>query len=246
MRVTALQLAARFDRKGEALARARELVLEAPTDLVVFPEASITGYVSPAGDFDVSHLAEPIDGPSMCAAADLARAASAFVAVPLIERAEGAVYNAFVVFDREGARVAHYRKRHPWYPEEWATAGRDPHPRFSIDGVAVTIAICFDVHFLENDAASELRASDVLLFPSAWVEDADTRATLLPHVARTFGTAVVNANWARGDVAAPGQGRSMIVDAQGHSLALAGTAESRIDAVLERGSALHPGAPGRV
>lgn len=232
MRITALQLAARFDRREEALSRARELVLEAPTDLVLLPEAALTGYVSPRGNFDLSAVAESIGGPTMRAVADLAREASAYVAAPLIERDGSAFYNAFVVFDRQGACVAHYRKRHPWYPEAWATAGTDDYPRFSIEGLRVTLAVCFDVHFLEHEAGALLEESDLLLFPSAWVEEVDSRAAMLPRIARAYRLVIVNANWACGDVTLPGQGASTIVDAHGRALALAASAESRIDAVL--------------
>lgn len=237
MRVAVLQLAARFDRAADAHRAATALATAAPADLVVLPEASLTGYLGlgrrGGPDFDLSRFAEPIDGPTFERIAALAREADAFVAAPLIERTEsGGVANAFVVVDRRGARVAHYRKRHPWYPETWATAGVLPPPRFDVGGVRVTLAICFDVHFLdeEPDACAALASADLFVFPSAWVEDVDSRGAMLSALARRHRVAIANANWASGDVRIAGQGASRIVAADGTALVVAGDDECRIDA----------------
>jgi len=129
--------------------------------------------------------------------------------------------------------VAHYRKRHPWYPEEWATAGENAHPVFELDGVSIAIAICFDLHFLEAEAAASLEAADLLLFPSAWVhEEPEFRPAALRDLARRHRIAVANANWAAGDVVVAGQGSSLIIDRTGETLAVAGEREDRIDALL--------------
>lgn len=238
MRLAVLQLAARFDRLAESLGAARALATAGPADLIVLPEASLTGYVGfrdGAPDFDLTRFAEPLEGPSFAAIAALARAADAFVAAPLIEDlGDGRVANAFVVVDRTGARVAHYRKRHPWMPETWATAGDAPPPLFEVDGVRVTLAICFDVHFLDDepDACARLAEADLFLFPSAWVEEDDSREPMLAALARRHQLAIANANWARGDVGIPGQGASRIVSRQGVTLAVAGASESRIDAEI--------------
>lgn len=229
VRVAVLQLAARYGERERALQKVRALVAASPADLVVLPEASLTGYVSPRGDFDLSAFAEPIDGPTTAALSSLAKEHRVNLAGPLIERDGDRLFNTFVVFDRSGHRLAHYRKRHPWMPEEWATAGESPHPTFVIEGLTVTIAICFDIHFLLAEAAAVLEASDLLLFPSAWVEERDSRATMLAGIARTHGVAVANANWARGDVVIAGQGCSRVLDARGITLAVAGEGEERID-----------------
>jgi predicted amidohydrolase len=144
------------------------------------------------------------------------------------------MYNAFLVFAPDGALVAHYRKRHPWYPETWATPGYAAPPVFEVRGARVTLAVCFDAQFLAEDAARELSEADVLLFPSAWVERHDSRDALLGGLARRFDIAVVNANWGVGEPRVPGQGRSRILGRDGTVLALA-RGSGRIDARLELG-----------
>ncbi|RYE87031.1 MAG: carbon-nitrogen hydrolase family protein, partial [Myxococcales bacterium] len=169
MRVAALQIAHRFGDPAAALAAVdRQLGDAGPLDLALLPEACLTGYVSPGGDFDLTPQAEPLDGPTSERLAALARRRGVALAAPLIERApDGRCHNAYVVLDAAGERVAHYRKRHPWYPEAWAAAGDEFYPRFSLAGRSLTLAVCFDVHFVSDEAAALLDEVDVLLFPSA-------------------------------------------------------------------------------
>lgn len=230
MKIALLQLAARFGAPDDVLARAREMILAAPTDLVVFSEAALTGYVSPRGSFDLSRFAEPASGQTSQRLARLAREANAYVAAPLIEKADDdALFNAFQVFDRQGQVIATYRKRHPWYPETWATPGDEPYGAFEVDGQRAMLAVCFDLHFLETEASRELDRASLLVFPSAWVEEVDSRQTVLSKLAHDHQVAIANANWAPGDVRMPGQGGSMILDASGGTIAVADQLEARVD-----------------
>ncbi len=244
--MTAIEIPARFGRAVEGLAFVDAMLARGPSDLVLLPEASLTGYVSPTGDFDLRPFAEPRDGPTARALAALAKKHRTRLVGPLVERDGADFYNAMIGFDAEGAELLHYRKRHPWYPETWATPGAAPHPVVTIEGLRVTLAICFDIHF-----ANELPAADVLLFPSAWVEDRGAersgprdrgargaqpleretrpRDDSRPALLSALGVHVVNANWGDGEPRVPGQGTSCILHASGEVLARGGP---RIDAVL--------------
>ncbi|MBV8760584.1 MAG: carbon-nitrogen hydrolase family protein [Deltaproteobacteria bacterium] len=220
MRLTVLELPAQWGRAPAVLDEIdRTLAAGAPTDLVLLPEAALHGYVSPDGDFDLTRFAEPIDGPIAARAASLARAHRTHLVAPLVLREGAAVSNAIACFDPTGAPCFVYRKRHPWFPETWATPGPAPHPLVEIAGITVTAAICFDLHFLADDAARELAAADLLLFPSAWVEEVDSRPQLLGDLARRFDIHIANANWAAGDVVVPGQGGSCVIDQRGEVIA---------------------------
>jgi predicted amidohydrolase len=222
LRVTVLELPATWGDPRAALASvAYELERGAATDLVLLPEASLTGYVSGEGEFDLAAFAEPIDGPTARAVAALARRHRVHLVAPLILAEGGCHYNAMVGFDRDGEAIFTYRKRHPWFPETWATAGPLAAPLLEIEGTRVTIAVCFDVHFLEEDAAEALDAADLLLFPSAWVEEDDSRPSMLPALARRHRIVIANANWGAGLVWIAGQGGSSILDAAGEVLAFA-------------------------
>jgi predicted amidohydrolase len=233
LRVTALELPARWGRPERALREVDEaLAAGPPTDLVLLPEAALTGYVSPSGDFDLRRFAEPLDGPMAAGIAELARRHRVHLGGPLIERDGLRHHNTLLLFDPDGQLVLHYRKRHPWYPETWADPGDVLPPPRVVRGRKVTAAICFDVHFLVEEAAALLGAADVLLFPSAWVEETDSRPELLSGLARRFGIAIVNANWGWGRPRIAGQGGSRIVGPDGSVLAVAEA--GRADAELEQ------------
>jgi len=232
MRLTILELPARWNAADRVLAEVdAALAANAATDLVLLPEAAIHGYVSPTSDADLTPFAEPLDGPTAQACAALAVTHGVHLVAPLVLREGAALFNAMVCFDPRGDVVFVYRKRHPWLPETWATAGTERAPLFEIAGVTVTIAICYDVHFLPTDAAAELAAADVLLFPSAWVEEPDYRVSRLTRLAQRYDLTIANANWAPGDVRLPGQGGSCVV---GPGRVLAQVVAGRIDHVCTR------------
>jgi predicted amidohydrolase len=150
-----------------------------------------------------------------------------------------------VAFDADGGPLFVYRKRHPWIPEEWATPGRDAPPVVQICDTSVTICICYDVHFVSRESRAALDATDLLLFPTAWVDDGprDLRDALLRDLARRHRIAIANANWSRGIVGISGQGRSRILDASGRELVRADDAGReqlgrmvRLDATLAQHS----------
>jgi predicted amidohydrolase len=235
LRVSILELPARWGDPIGALDEVDRLLALGPTDLAVLPELALTGYVSPEAEFDVSGFAEPIDGPTVRAASALAARHSVHLVVPLVLAEHGVRYNAAVLVTPDRGATAVYRKRHPWFPETWATPGADPPPLVRIGGLTVTFAICFDAHFLEDDTAHELANADLLVFTSAWVDDEDSRLPLLTSLARSFGIAIANANWGPGVVRLPGQGGSCVIDPRGEVLAaVADGAGARIDANLER------------
>jgi len=231
--VTVLELPATYGEPGAVLDSVEVLLGRGPrTDLVLLPEASLTGYVSPRGDFDLRRFAEPPGGPTSQKLSALSARREVAVAAPLVLQEGGACFNAMVVHDASGRPVATYRKRHPWFPERWATPGPEGPPLFRVGELMVTIAICFDGHFLEHeeDSREALSGADLLLFPSAWVDEEDTRTPLLSGLAREFGIAVAAANWAPGVVRVPGQGGAYVLGPDGEVLAraVAGRADAEV------------------
>jgi predicted amidohydrolase len=222
MHLTILELPARWGDPVSVLGEVdAALRVDAATDLVLLPEAALHGYVSPDGDCDLAPFAETIDGPTATACGALAARHGVHVVAPLVLREGTALFNAMACFDPRGGLSFVYRKRHPWFPETWATPGAQAPPLVELCGVGVTIAICFDLHFLADEAARELAAADLLLFPSAWVEEPDLRLPRLAALASEFDLIIANANWAAGDVQLPGQAGSCIVGRNGDVLARA-------------------------
>jgi len=233
MRIAILELPATWGDPGAALDEVdRRLASGPPAELVLLPEASLHGYVSPDGDFDVTPFAEALDGPTATRCRALARRHATHLVAPLVLREGATISNAMIAYAPDSDDPAFvYRKRHPWFPETWATPGRAPLPVVAIAGVPTAIAICYDLHFLVAESAAELTAARLLLFPSAWVEEPDHRAARLQRLAQRFELVIANANWAPGIVRVPGQGGSCIVAPDGAIVARAPHA-GRIDHVI--------------
>ncbi|MFP5440532.1 MAG: carbon-nitrogen hydrolase family protein [Gammaproteobacteria bacterium] len=219
LRVGIAQLAARSGDPRGQLARLESMLWAHRVDLVLLPELALTGYVSETMDFDRTAHGETLSGPTATACAGLARRHRVALAAPLVERDGQQHYNSLLLFNAAGERIGHWRKRHPWYPERWASAGNLDNTVVTLHGVRLCAAICFDIHFLASDAAAALADTDLLLFPSAWVEHPDSRPQMLAALAREHRTAIANANWGLGTPAIYGQGRSLLIDAGGHPLA---------------------------
>jgi predicted amidohydrolase len=213
VRLTVLELPARWNSVAAQVGLVKRLVEPGTTDLVLLPETTFTGYVSPEMDFDLGPGAEPL-ARGVERLHELATACGCDVAGPVIERDAEQCFNSLLGVGVDGSTWLHYRKRHPWYPETWATPGDLPFPLVQRHGLSISAAICFDLHFVAEEAHDLLRACDLLLFPSAWVSDGlDTREEQLLELAATFDLTVANANWGPGVPRLPGQGRSMVVRA---------------------------------
>ncbi len=252
LRVVAVELSARYGRPRaqlSALDRALTSLAKRRPTLVVLPELALTGYVSARGDFDVSRFAEPVDGPLLARVAGLAVSYEVSILASWVELDGARRFNGAALLDERGAVVLRYRKRHPWFPETWATPGELDTPTVTLHGRRLAVAVCFDVHFLSAEAGDTLDSVDALLFASAWVDDAgeDARAAILPALAARHGCAVVNANWGHGVPRVPGQGGSMIVSGEGRVLARApdGAGVHRVEGAIVRRSPLR-GDAGRV
>ena len=229
--VAVLELPARWDARDEALDAIDQQLARKHADLLVVPELAFTGYLSPGGEFDLTRFAEPLEGKTIADAKRIAMRRHANLVVPLVLREGDTISNAAVLVEPSGELTV-YRKRHPWIPEHWATPGHSPPPLVRIAGITLTFGICYDLHFLPEDATNELEQADLLVFTSAWVDDEATRLPQLSALATRFRVAIANANWGPGVVAIPGQGDSVLFDPHGAILARVRTNEHRADAFV--------------
>jgi 5-aminopentanamidase len=212
LRAAALETPHVFGRPDEVLAAIDHALSLLPSgiDLVLLSECALTGYVSPRGSYDLKRFAEPLDGPTTKCLSALAKKHNVALAGPLIEREGQAIYNTLVLFDSEETLLGLWRKRHPWYPEHWATPGNLNTSVIRWRGCAITACICFDIHFIGQEAPDSLTEADLMLYPSAWVDsdDSDARTPILGALATQFDVTILNANWGVGVPDVRGQGRS--------------------------------------
>ncbi|MFD5815422.1 carbon-nitrogen hydrolase family protein [Streptomyces sp. NPDC127038] len=144
--------------------------------LVVTSEMFLTGYA--IGD-DIGRLAEPADGDSADAVAEIATRHGVAVAYgyPERETPEGEaagdggakVFNSVQLISADGTRLANYRKTHLFgcFEHDHFTPGERTVVQAELDGLRVGLMICYDVEFPENVRAHALAGTDLLLVPTA-------------------------------------------------------------------------------
>ncbi|MFD5632223.1 carbon-nitrogen hydrolase family protein [Streptomyces sp. NPDC127072] len=134
--------------------------------LIVAPEMFLTGYA--IGD-EIGRLAEPADGDSADAVAEIACRHGVAVAYGYPERSGDAVFNSAQLISADGTRLANYRKTHLFgcFEQDHFTPGEQTVVQAELGGLRVGIMICYDVEFPENVRAHALAGTDLLLVPTA-------------------------------------------------------------------------------
>ncbi|MFD4598602.1 carbon-nitrogen hydrolase family protein [Streptomyces sp. NPDC058464] len=134
--------------------------------LLVAPEMFLTGYA--IGD-DIARLAEPADGDSADAIAELAHRHGLAIAYGYPERDGDTVHNSAQLISADGTRLANYRKSHLFggFERDHFTPGDQPVVQAELNGLTVGIMICYDVEFPELVRAHALAGTDLLLVPTA-------------------------------------------------------------------------------
>ena len=243
--VAAVQCHSRFGEPESNRRKLLALVRRAAAggaDIVVIPEAAVTGYLSAdltrtwqAADraiseglagVDPENVAETVPGASTRMFAALADELDIYLTATLVEadRKTGLYYNASVLLGPDGRMLIHYRKRNPWPWAEcgWATDGDRGNPVVDTPFGRLGLLICYDIHE-QAKIMSRLKV-DTLLYSIAWVddEDSDWFTKRLPDIAKANGFNIVAANWTVPKTPAPkwhGCGQSRIIDATGKVLA---------------------------
>ena len=153
------------------LARLAEVAQDAArlgAGLLICPEMYLTGYA--IGPQRVRALAEPVDGPSARRAAAIARDAGIALLYGYPELGpDGRVYNAALLVDRHGLRLANHRKTHLFSDLDRSafSPGDGPPTVAEVDGLKVGILICYDVEFPENVRALALAGCELVAVPTA-------------------------------------------------------------------------------
>ncbi|MFF9088674.1 carbon-nitrogen hydrolase family protein [Streptomyces sp. NPDC014991] len=134
--------------------------------LLAAPEMFLTGYA--IGD-DIARLAEPADGDSADAVAEIASRHGLAVAYGYPERDGETVYNSAQLISADGTRLANYRKTHLFgcFERDHFTPGEQHIVQAELNGLTVGLLICYDVEFPENVRAHALAGTDLLLVPTA-------------------------------------------------------------------------------
>ena len=246
LRAAAVQLTATPD-KARNLQTADRLVRRAAADgarLVVLPEKwSVLGRGA-----DLRAGAEPLDGPAIAWARDVARELRIeLVAGSVSERVEGEekLRNTSVHLGPDGEVKAVYRKMHMFDVEidgtvyresDHETPGDEVVLSATADGVELGLTVCYDVRFPELYRILAVRGARILTVPAAFTVPTtrDHWEVLVRARAIEDQCFVIAANQVGEHVEGlRSGGRSMIVDPWGLVLAQAADSETVITADLD-------------
>jgi predicted amidohydrolase len=258
---------AQLDIEGGAVEtnreRAEEAVAEAAdrgADLVALPEIFNVGYFS----FDAyQRAAEPLDGPTLSRIADAARehdigVLAGSIVEDLAETesvetpADEGLANTSVLFDRDGERLAVYRKHHLFGYESAEAQMLVPGETLGIgefEDATIGMTTCYDLRFPELYRSIAEAGANLVLVPSAWPYPRVEHWKLLPRaraVENQFFVATINGSGDFEDASL--LGRSTVYDPWGTTLASTGDDPalvvtdvdlSRVESVREEFPAWH-------
>jgi len=136
--------------------------------LVVFPEASLTGYVFHDKE-SARSAAIRADGPELASVAEACRMAGAWTVVGAIERDSDLLRNSLFLVGPDGP-VGRYRKLHTLClgVDRFTTPGTEPPPVFETPVGRLGLNICYDGTFPETARALKLAGAQLILLPTNW------------------------------------------------------------------------------
>ena len=143
------------------------------TDLIAFPEMFMA---LPQKGIPLTAVAEPIDGPFMSALSALAVEYGIAIVCGIWQTVQGhakRAANVVVALGPDGTLLAHYNKIHLFdslsiRESDLMLRGNMPPPVFTLKGMQLGLAICYDLRFPELFRNLALRGADAVIVPSAW------------------------------------------------------------------------------
>ena len=132
--------------------------------LVIFPEASLTGYCYTSLD-EAIPIAETIPGPSTEEIISLCKKLNTYVIVGLIEKDGDKYYNASAFLGPDGL-VGKYRKLHlPFLGmDRFLNHGDLPPKIYDTEIGRIGLSVCFDVTFPEHTRILALKGADIVVY----------------------------------------------------------------------------------
>jgi predicted amidohydrolase len=142
-------------------------------NLIVFPEMFMA---LPSQQTPLAQIAEPLDGNFVSGLGHLAKEYNLHVISGVWEQLTdetGKAGNCAIVLDNHGSLLAAYRKIHLFNAlnvreSDLMEGGNTPPPIFSINGLKLSIAICYDLRFPELFRNAAQQHVDGVVVPSAW------------------------------------------------------------------------------
>ena len=216
-----------------AIVSAAHRAADAGAELVLFPEAALTGLINNDDPMHDLPLGQPIPGPFTAELAALAHERGIHLAIGLLERDGGRLYDSAVLMSPAGEVALHYRRIQPqWHGKRadslvYCQGTELPKVQTALGSMA--LLLCGDL--FDDGLVQRVRAlrPDWLLFPFArcfggggWDQrrwDEEERATYIARV-RMVGATTLMVNYlADKELEGGAFGGAMVVSGDGELLA---------------------------
>lgn len=190
--------------------------------LLVVPEASMTGYNIPYGV--MQEVAQTEDGELATHVASICTQHNIAIAYGFAERSGKHFYNCVQVIDANGTLCGKYRKTHLWgnLDRTLFSPGDDLAPAFTINDWNIGLLICYDVEFPECARRLALEGAELLLIPTGlmqpWREVAEMVVPVRAYENQLY---IAYTNYCGPEGELTYEGRSCIVGPDGKDVARA-------------------------
>ncbi|QOY73658.1 carbon-nitrogen hydrolase family protein [Pseudomonas sp. OST1909] len=227
MNIELLQLAGRDGDTAYNLGRTLEAIANcnADTDLLVFPETHLMGFV---GGEQLASVAEPLKGPTLQAVQQAVRQRNVSVVIGLVERDAGVYYNTSVLITPEGIALR-YRKTHLWPSERADITPGDRFVTTLLNGVRVGLLICYDIELPETARALAQLGAELIIVTNGNMDPYGQvhRTAIMARAQENQLFSVMVNRAGQGDDGLVFAGGSAVVDPFGRLLYEAGREETR-------------------
>jgi predicted amidohydrolase len=171
VKLAAAQIDPKLMKNAANLAKILERAKEAAAagaELIVFPEAALTGYVFTSRE-EALPYAETVPGPATEAVAGVCRELGVHVIFGLLEVDGANLYNAAALVGPAGF-IGGYRKIHlPFLGvDRFVDPGNRPFAVHKTPLGNIGMHICYDCQFPESGRAMVLQGADILALPTNW------------------------------------------------------------------------------
>ncbi|MFZ1290230.1 MAG: carbon-nitrogen family hydrolase [Melioribacteraceae bacterium] len=167
MKIAICQFSPSWNDKDESILTIEKLIsnLEKGTDVLIFPEMTLTGFT-----MNAKENAEEIDGIGISYFLKLARRKKLEIFAGIIEKENAKYYNSLFHFNSWGIIQAVYRKIHPFSlakENENYSAGNEIVVS-TINELKIGLSICYDLRFPELYRLCTKQGAEILISIANW------------------------------------------------------------------------------
>lgn len=231
------------ENESENLAKGLAALREAAAagaDLILYPELQLHRFFPQYEKLDVSGRLLTLDHPIVRQFQEACRAHHIMAAPNFYLREDGGCFDATLLIGSDGTllgrqKMVHIAQAHQFYEQDYYTPSDDGFQVFDTPHGRIGVVVCFDRHYPESIRTEALLGADLILIPTANTEDEPAEMFDWEVKVQAFqnsaAVAMCNRTGVEGQMVF--SGRSLVTDANGETIAQAGSGETLLYADVD-------------